>query len=77
MLPIQLFTLIYTTRRASSWIGGRFEEVQRVKIIELFVNGCPDLSVYRKQKVFDEIEKMIQVTGDAKAKYAPFLNKLK
>ena len=77
LLPIQLFTHIYTARRASSWIGGRFEEVQRVKIIELFVNGCPDLSVYRKQKVFDEIEKMIQVTGDAKAKYAPFLNKLK
>ena len=77
LLPIQLFTQIYTARRASSWIGGRFEEVQRVKIIELFVNGCPDISVYRKQKVFDEIEKMIQVTGDAKVKYAPFLNKLK
>ena len=77
LLPIQLFTQIFIARRASHRIEERYNEDQRAKMVELCTMNCPDLTVYRKHKIHDEIEKLIHCTGDNKAKYISSLNRLK
>ena len=74
---IQLFTQIFIARRASHRIEERYNEDQRAKMVEVCTMNCPDLTVYRKHKIHDEIEKLIHCTGDNKAKYISSLNRLK
>jgi hypothetical protein len=73
-LPIEDFLSSFTNVRTCNRYINRMNEVQRLHIIDLMFSICPDIKIYKRNKIGAHITTMISNTGDDKKKYAKYLS---
>jgi hypothetical protein len=74
-IPIEEFIESFTVR-GSSYYFWCMNESSRLAIIDVLFSICPDVQIYKKQKVGVPLTTMITRTGDDKKKYTKYLQLL-
>jgi hypothetical protein len=73
-LPINLFADKFTSKRDFYMV--RTTTHEKVTMLGLLIDNCPDIQIYKKSNVLQEILEIIACTADDKSKYARFIKML-